>query len=339
MLKEILVFNLLFKWKYAIAFLKALFLKKNKNKEFKTITYVAREADKDWIFGAKVRRLAKYSQLEAKPYFHDRLRDLPDTDGYFFVFHQYFYRAMRHNPQILNKRNIVMYTHPNFTFSFSKTHVIWCLNKADKVICLNSEVKQLLIDAGLKPEKAELIHIASNPDFFYPHERTTGSVGFCSNYGDRKNPEMVYKLIKNMPHRHFYMIGRNWENHENYDELSQLKNFTYYNNEDYEKYPDLYNKVDIFVSPSTLEGGPVPVLEAMLSNCFPIASRTGFCPDVIEHGENGFLFDIDAHYKEVMELIEEADNMRTIDIRATAMQHSWEHSSKRLDELFLAKSQ
>ena len=50
------------------------------------LPYVAREADKDWIFGAKVRRLAKFSGLNATAYFHNRLRDLPDSDGYFFVF-------------------------------------------------------------------------------------------------------------------------------------------------------------------------------------------------------------------------------------------------------------
>ena len=199
MLGEKIIFNLLYKWKYLLAFQKAKSFPKPSSDSIETLTYVARESDQNWIFGAKVRRLAKFSKLKADTYFHDRLRDLPDSDGYFFVFHQYFYRAMRHNPQILNKKNIVMYTHPNFTFSYSKSHVIWCLNKAHKVICLNSTVRQELIDAGLKAEKTELIHIASDPDFFYPHERTTGSVGFCSAFSDRKNPEMIYNLVKHMP--------------------------------------------------------------------------------------------------------------------------------------------
>ncbi|MFD2565856.1 glycosyltransferase family 4 protein [Pseudotenacibaculum haliotis] len=334
MLGEKIIFNLLYKWKYLLAFLKAKSLPKSKSKEFTTITYVAREADQDWIFGAKVRRLAKFSGLDAKAYYHDRLRDLPDSDGYFFVFHQYFYRAMRHNPKILNKTNIVMFTHPNWTFSYSKSHVIWCLNKADYVICLNSEVRKELISLGLKEEKAVLMPIASDPNFFYSHKRTSGSVGFCSAFGDRKNPEMVYNLVKHMPERQFYMIGRYWDQYEKYDELISFPNFTYFENEDYEKYPSLYNKIDVFISPSTLEGGPVPVLEAMLSNCFPIASKTGFCPDVIKHGENGFLFDIDADYKEVVDLINKTDG-KDVDVRATAMEHTWENCSKKLDQLFL----
>ena len=112
--------------------------------------------------------------------------------------------------------------------------MIWCLNKADKVICLNSEVRQQLINAGLKPEKTALIHIASDPDFFYTHERKTGSVGFCSAFGDRKNPEMVYNLVKNMPNRHFHLIGKYWENFEKYPELEKLDNFTYHNNKPYQ---------------------------------------------------------------------------------------------------------
>ncbi|MDB2625661.1 glycosyltransferase family 4 protein [Flavobacteriaceae bacterium] len=333
MILEKIIFTLLFKWKYWFAILHSKFLKKNKKSVITSITYVAREADKDWIFGAKVRRLAKFSGLDSNTYFHNRLRDLPDSDGYFFVFHQYFYRAIRHNPKILNRKNIVMFTHPNWTFSFSESHVIWCLNKADKVICLNSKVQKELIAAGLDAKKTALIHIASDPDFFYTHQRETGAVGFCSAFGERKNPEMVYQLVKNMPERKFHLIGRYWENYERYDEMKKMTNFTYYNNESYDTYPDLYNTIDIFISPSTLEGGPVPVLEAMLSNCFPIASKTGFCPDIISDGKNGFLFDIDADYTEVIRLIKLADS-KTIDVRQTALEHSWKNCSQKIDTLF-----
>ncbi len=110
-MKDILIFNILFKWKYLIALCKAWLLFEKPIKEIKKVTYVAREADKNWIFGAKVRRLAKYSSLKASPYFHPKLRNLPKSDAYFFIFPNYFCRAMRHNPLILNRKNIVMYTH------------------------------------------------------------------------------------------------------------------------------------------------------------------------------------------------------------------------------------
>lgn len=329
---EKITFFLFYWWKYQIAFLKSYFLKKANISEV-DITFVAREADKDWIFGAKVRRLSKYSSLHTQTYFNDRLKNLPDSKGCFFVFHQYFYRAIRHNPNILNRRNIIMFTHFNFTFSFSKTHVIWCLKKADKVICLNSHVQQKLVSYGLPKDKTEVIHIASDPNFFYSHKRTNGTVGFCSAYGDRKNPEMIYQLIKNMPDREFHLIGRYWDQYEKFEEMKKSPNFYYHENRPYEEYPSLYEKIDVFVSPSTLEGGPVPVLEAMLSNCVPVASKTGFCPDIIKHGENGFLFDIDAEAEEVISLIEQAFQLKS-DIRSTAIEHSWENCSRKIDRLF-----
>lgn len=333
-MKEFLIFNLLYKWKYLWAILQSKFIRIPRRKKISKLIYVAREDDKDWIFGAKVKRLSKFSSLDASPYFHNRLKNLPEADGYYFIFPHYFCRAIRHNPQILKKKNIVMFTHPNWTSSYSRTHISWCLNKADKVICLNSEVKKELISIGIQPDKLEVIHIASDPDFFYHHERNRGAVGFCSNFGARKNPHLTYQIIKNMPEKHFYMIGRNWEHFEKYEELSKLPNFTYFNNEEYSKYPDLYAKIDTFISPSILEGGPVPILEAMLSNCVPIASKTGFCQDIIEHGKNGFLFNIDAKYDEVISLIEQADALQT-DIRKTALAYSWENCSKKIDTLFL----
>ena len=71
----------------------------------------------------------------------------------------------------------------------------------------------------------------------------------------------------------------------------------------------------------------------MLSNCFPVASKTGFCPDIISDGNNGFLFDVDADYSEVIRLIKLADSV-TIDVRQTALEHSLKNCSKKIDTLF-----
>ncbi len=333
-MKEKLLFHLINKWKYLFPILKSKFMISKKSSSIKKLTYVAREEDINWIFGAKVRRLSKFSSLNASTYFHNKLKNLPKSDGYYFIHQYYFCKAIRYNPEILKKNNIVMFTHAKYSSYYSKTHISWCLNLADKIICLNSQVKKDLIEIGVQSEKLEIIHIGSDPEFFYPHDRNSGDVGFCSNFGERKNPELTYQIIKNMPEKHFHIIGKGWENFSKFKELSAFSNFTYYNNKDYNEFPGLYNKIDIFISPSILEGGPVPVLEAMLSNCVPIASKTGFCPDVIKHGVNGFLFDIDADYNEVISLIKKASNLNT-NIRETVLEYSWINCSKKIDQLFL----
>lgn len=330
---EQLYFTLVHKWKYLIAILKSKF--HSTPNTIKKIVYVAREKDKDWIFGAKVRRLSRFSELKATTHYHDKLRDLPNADGYFFIYQNYFCRCIRSTPSILKKKNIVMFTHPNWSKKYSKTHVVWCLNKADTIICLNSDVKQYLIECGVKPELLKVLHIGTSSTKFYSHKRGNGDVGFCSNFGERKNPDLILNIIKNMPNRTFHIIGRNWEEFDRYDELNGLPNLIYHNNVPYESYPDLYNKLDVFVSPSLLEGGPVPILEAMMSNCVTVASKTGFAPDLIAHGKNGYIFDLDATYKEVVPLIEKAFEIEG-DMRQYVMPYTWKNCSKTIDGYFLS---
>lgn len=330
---EQLYFTVVHKWKYLIAILKSKF--HSAPAQIKKVVYIAREKDKDWIFGAKVRRLSRYSSLDASTHYHNKLRNLPEADGYFYIYQNYFCRCIRSTPSILKRKNVVMFTHPNWSKKYSKTHVVWCLNKADTIICLNSDVKQYLIECGVKEKLLEVLHIGTSATTFYAHERGSGDVGFCSNFGVRKNPDLILDIIKNMPDRTFHIIGRNWEDYDRYDELKSLPNIVYHNNVAYETYPDLYNKLDVFISPSLLEGGPVPILEAMMSNCVPVASKTGFAPDLIQHGKNGYLFELDATYKDVVPLIENAFKIKD-DVRKYVMPYTWENCSKTIDGYFLS---
>ncbi|MGB5417219.1 glycosyltransferase family 4 protein [Algibacter sp.] len=333
-LKENLYFIMFHKWKYLWAIFCSKFYSVSASKSIEKLVYVAREKDKEWIFGAKVRRLSKYSSLNAETYFHDKLRNLPKADGYFYIYQNYFCRCIRSTPSVLRKKNVVMFTHPNWSKKYSKTHVVWCLNKADVIICLNSEIKTTLIEIGVKPNLLKVLHIGTSSTFFYNHNRSHGVVGFCSSFHVRKNPDLMLDIVKNLPERTFYLIGRNWELYEKFDELLSLPNFKYYNDVAYESYPDLYNEIDVFVSPSLLEGGPVPILEAMMSNCVPVASKTGYCTDLIKHGENGFLFEVDATYAEVIPLIEKAYALKA-NIRETVLPYTWENCSKTIDGYFL----
>lgn len=329
---EQLYFAIVHKWKYVIAIIKSKFY--TTPNHIKKIVYVAREKDKDWIFGAKVRRLSRYSSLEASTHYHNKLRNLPEADGYFYIYHNYFCRCIRSTPSILKRKNVVMFTHPSWSKKYSKTHVVWCLNKADAIICLNSNIKQYLIECGVKNTLLKVLPIGTSSTTFYSHERGNGDVGFCSNFGVRKNPDLILDIIKNMPHRIFHIIGRNWEDYDRYDELKSLTNFVYHNNVAYETYPVLYSKLDVFVSPSLLEGGPVPILEAMMSNCVPVASKTGFAPDLIENGKNGYLFELDATYNDVIPLIENAFKIKG-NMRQYVLQYTWENCSKTIDSYFL----
>jgi glycosyltransferase involved in cell wall biosynthesis len=133
-----------------------------------------------------------------------------------------------------------------------------------------------------------------------------------------------------MPHRDFLLIGRGWQAYDRFPELSALPNFQY-SEAPYDAYPELYAQMDVFVSPARLEGGPIPLVEAMMSNAVPVASRTGFAPDLIRHGENGFLFDTEAPTAVICDLIEKAYSLQG-DIRATALHCSWDNFAQGIQD-------
>jgi glycosyltransferase involved in cell wall biosynthesis len=54
-----------------------------------------------------------------------------------------------------------------------------------------------------------------------------------------------------------------------------------------------YHALDAYVSPSRDEGGPAGVLEAMASGVPVVSTRTGMAADILDHGVNGFLADIE----------------------------------------------
>ena len=50
-----------------------------------------------------------------------------------------------------------------------------------------------------------------------------------------------------------------------------------------------YNQVDVIAVTSRHEGQPMPLIEAMASGCFPVATDVGIVPEVVRHGVNGLI--------------------------------------------------
>jgi glycosyltransferase involved in cell wall biosynthesis len=80
----------------------------------------------------------------------------------------------------------------------------------------------------------------------------------------------------------------------------------------------------------------VPLVEAMMSNVVPVATRTGFAPDLIRDGDNGFLCDIDAPACAVAALVERAFGS-TADVRRTVEHLTWRRFSERIQEAALGE--
>lgn len=318
-------------WKYSRSVRKGLI---ERTSSANTISYVADKNTENWILGAKARRLSRYSDKSVGVSFIRSIEDLLEAEGYFYLHHSMFSRILQQRPGVLSKKNIVMFTHPVLKSVTSIRHMVFLLNKTEKVIFLNKAHAELLISKGLQREKTTVMHLASDAEMFLPHERTgQGKVVVSMGYYERKNPQLLVDIVMQMPHRHFILIGKEWDKFSGFEAMKTLPNLEYYDSIPYEEYPKLYAESDVFLSTSKLEGGPVPLLETMLCNIVPVASRTGYCIDIIKHGENGFLFDIEATAEDVSPFIDQAFLLKK-DVRADVIDYTWQKSAKKIDRLF-----
>jgi glycosyltransferase involved in cell wall biosynthesis len=106
----------------------------------------------------------------------------------------------------------------------------------------------------------------------------------------RKGPELIVPVGERLDRRRYawVFIGPNWAPFAEElarsgwtvicpDELPDPEHFVY------------YGEGDVFLMLSRLEGGPLPLLEAMGLGIWPICTDTGLAPEIITHGVNGHI--------------------------------------------------
>lgn len=328
--KNIKQFISSYKRHYALSWVNFCFKKLlggNSTKEY-DLVFVIYESTRGWILEAICKEIAAY--FPGKYCYHYSMSSLPPSKAYFFSHYGLFPICLQQNPHIWGAKSIVWYTHPK-DIGISNHELIDALNKATKVVCTCSEFVKLLNCQGLSSNKTTFVLGGADPEIFKLHQRLDKAVGFCTAYYPRKSPEKIISIIKMMPQRKFILLGRNWNQYEKFAELIALPNLSYVE-APYADYPSYYAQMDVFVSIAKLEGGPIPLIEAMMCNVVPVASKTGFAPDIITHGNNGFLFDVDSPNEVVCDLIEKAFKVET-DVRATVEHLSWKNFSLEIQKL------
>jgi glycosyltransferase involved in cell wall biosynthesis len=286
------------------------------------IVFVVSSGNKGWILEAICNEIANV--FDGSVLFHDGKGPLPAARAYFFS-HFSLFIGCRKDAALKRRTSVVWFTHPNYPPA-EAPFVAKCLRRATKVISTSSTHVPALIEAGLPANNIDVVLPGADPQKFRSHKRSGRAVGFCSAYYDRKSPSIIVGLVRSMPHRNFSLLGRNWREAPEFGLLESLDNFTYLESS-YDAYPAFYDSVDVFVSPSRIEGGPIPLLEAMMANVVPVATRTGFAPDLIDHGVNGFLCDVDAPLDNYCQLVEQAFALEA-DVHATVAHLTWDRFAR-----------
>jgi glycosyltransferase involved in cell wall biosynthesis len=296
------------------------------------IVFVIYPGNRGWILEAICQEIAKYFPGNCS--FHYSTHYLPSAEAYFFSHYSLLPLCLRESPWIERSQLLVWYTHPKSLEDIDVTdqELYQSLSKATKVICTCSSFVNFLKAKGIDLNILTFILGGADPDLFLGHHRGAGAIGFSTAYYARKSPDLILEIIRQMPHKDFILLGKRWHQYERFPELVSLENFCYVE-APYAEYPKHYAAMDVFVSPAQLEGGPISLIEAMMCNIVPVASRTGFAPDIITHGKNGFLFDVGSDAKVVCELIEKAIDIQT-DIRKTVEHLSWRNFSLEIQKCF-----
>ena len=310
-----------FRWRYRVSRWHGILLDLRETRSPDIdLVFVVLEPQRGWILEGIAKEIARYFRGTYR--FVYSLESLPSAKAYFIVHYGIMGFAYKRNPLLWRRKVFVWYTHPRDDLGISDQEIHYLLNHAELVFCSCRNFASLLREKGVAPGRTAHVLGGADPAMFLPRARGNGKIGFCTAFYACKCPDRILEIVRRMPHRQFLLVGRKWDQYERFAELRAMPNFEYVETT-YDQYPRLYRQMDVFVSPSSLEGGPIPLIEAMMSNVVPVASKTGFAPDVIRHGENGFLFETDAPVETVCDLIEQA-MLLPGDIRATVLDCSWE---------------
>jgi glycosyltransferase involved in cell wall biosynthesis len=220
-----------------------------------------------------------------------------------FVNQNTYYRYIELLPifKVMQTKVHLLYTH---TDGIPSRLQIQLLNATKRIVALNQlEVEYL---RGIGVRQPEILCQPTGIDFnhFVPgvDRPPVHKVLLVANLKQRKNPELLLEILAEAVEFEFTLVGRGWEAWDKFARLLEFNNFTYTEFE-VDKYLEIIQAHHIYLSLSTQEGGPLPLLETMACNLIPVVSDVGYSRDIINHGENGFLFPSGSTARKVRDLL------------------------------------
>jgi glycosyltransferase involved in cell wall biosynthesis len=234
---------------------------------------------------------------------------IPQAKAYFFSYPTIFRFYLEKKPKKFINNSLVLYPHnePEMGSVFEQVEL---LNKAHKVYFYCKQDAENLVLNGLKKEKIVIANCAVDNDCVLDHKeiREQKTIILASKFGPRKGAELLPGIVKKLPDWNFIVMGRGWGNFLKQEKLLNEPNFTYvqFNKKNRSKY---FSKAKIFLSLSNLEGGPVPLIESMALGVIPISTSTGFAPEFIKDGTNGYLLPLNPDLDFVVSKIVSVDKL------------------------------
>jgi glycosyltransferase involved in cell wall biosynthesis len=282
-----------------------------------------------WILEGIINEIIKYLPKNYSYVKSYELKDLEDADLYFFVHYQLYHSFLAFGNKYLNpKKCLIWFTHPNNSVNFSHKSLIYSLNRAGIIFSTCTIWKNKLMEHRINENKIVVPIGGADENIFLKSTQNSRTVIISSAFYERKNPVIIHELIEQSKDINFILLGKNWEKYTSFNQLISCQNLRYLD-VPYSEYPQYYAQASIYLSLSNLEGGPIPLIEAMMSNLIPVVTNTGFAKDVIKDGKNGLIIELsDLNINLIKNKIEKAFNMEFDNRTYTLNNYSWSAFSK-----------
>lgn len=192
--------------------------------------------------------------------------------------------------------------------------------RIDRIQVTHAEMRDIILESGIAPGKVFLIPIGINMDFFKcqtPVSKTAArkklgipqdavvvgsfqkdGVGWGEGMAPKliKGPDVFVKVIEALKEKvpGLYVLLSGPARGYVKSELSRLGvPFVHRYLKDYPEIGELFQALDLYVVSSRQEGGPKAILESMASGVPLVTTRVGQAMEIVQHGENGWMTDVD----------------------------------------------
>lgn len=204
-----------------------------------------------------------------------------------------------------NSKHVIMYTHCNPP---DAPRLIDACARADKIICMSFTGRDELLSMGIDPTKIWVIYAAADQCQY--RARVIGIAGWAQpNFRKRQSLliDMAWKY--DLSPYTFAIAGGGWEN-----TAQVLQNLgvavTLLNEIGHDKMTEFYNVIDLFLVTGYVEGGPLPLLEAMASGVKVLSPPFGYANDLLDQ-ENTYE-NVDDLYQKIMDTFKDTMTLHSL---------------------------
>lgn len=224
-----------------------------------------------------------------------------------------------------NKHNIIVATifHGDIDTTPEIARNVNCfirnIHRPDRIVTACKIMADRLLDWGASPEKVVQIPLGVDRSLFFPPTsqqrlairqrlgipNDAVCIGSFQKDGEGwedglnpkliKGPDIFLKIVERLCRQYklFILLSAPARGYVKRGLDALAVPYYHQNLSDYRNIASLYHCLDLYLVTSREEGGPQAVLEALASGVPLVSTRVGLAPDVIKHGHNGFLCDVE----------------------------------------------